>query len=50
MSNIFVHFEPVGPLSDPSTDKRLFRGDLPPYLIPGRCDDMDCIVTDVWSF
>ncbi|CAB9496500.1 Ankyrin Repeat [Seminavis robusta] len=35
MSNIFVHFEPVGPISDPSTNRRLFRGDLPPYLIPG---------------
>ena len=36
MANIFVHFEPVGSLYDPSTDKRHFVADLPPYLIPGK--------------
>ena len=33
MANIFVHFEPTGPLSEPPKD--VFTGDLPPYLIPG---------------
>jgi prolyl 4-hydroxylase len=35
MANIFVHFEPVGSLTDPTTDKRQFAADLPPYLLPG---------------
>jgi len=31
MANIFVHFEPVGKLGEPSIPE----GDLPPYVIPG---------------
>jgi hypothetical protein len=34
MANIFVHFEPTGPLSEPESD--VFTGGLPPYVIPGK--------------
>jgi prolyl 4-hydroxylase len=33
-ANIFIHFEPTGPLND-GGDERGLLGDLPPYLIPG---------------
>ena len=33
MANIFVHFEPTGPLSEPPKD--MFAADLPPYVVPG---------------
>ena len=33
MANIFVHFEPTGPLDAPPPD--MFTGGLPPYIIPG---------------
>ena len=36
MANIFMHFEPVAPLSEPNP---VFRGDLPPYIIPGSPEE-----------
>jgi len=36
MANIFMHFEPIAPLSEPNP---VFRGDLPPYVIPGSLEE-----------
>ena len=36
MANIFMHFEPVAPLSEPHP---IFQGDLPPYIIPGSPEE-----------
>lgn len=41
MANIFVHFEPVGPLSEPEKD--VFTGRLPPYVIPGKLMKALCV-------
>ena len=36
LANIFIHFEPVAPLSDPNP---IFQADFPPYIIPGSPED-----------
>ena len=36
MANIFMHFEPVAPLLEANP---VFRGDLPPYIIPGSPEE-----------
>ncbi|CAB9496825.1 Ankyrin Repeat [Seminavis robusta] len=36
MANVFIHFEPVAPLSEPNP---VFTGDLPPYLIPNSPEE-----------
>jgi len=36
MANIFMHFEPVAPLSDPNP---VFKSDFPPYIIPGSPEE-----------
>ena len=35
MANVFIHFEPTGPLNGKSE----FTGDLPPYVIPGSPEE-----------
>jgi hypothetical protein len=35
MANVFVHFEPIGPIDGAPE----LTGDLPPYLIPGSPDE-----------
>ena len=34
MANIFVHFEPMNPMSEPEI--KVNSADLPPYIIPGK--------------
>lgn len=34
-ANVFIHFEPVGPLGGPIE----YTGDLPPYVIPGSIEE-----------
>jgi hypothetical protein len=36
VANIFIHFEPVAPLSEPDP---VFSGDFPPYIIPNSPED-----------
>jgi prolyl 4-hydroxylase len=35
MANIFIHFEPIGPIGG----QVLYDGDLPPYVIPGSPEE-----------
>ena len=35
VANVFIHFEPVGPLGGPIE----YNGDLPPYLLPGSPEE-----------